>query len=85
MSNFELVGEVSEEEGSIEKLCDVFDDNRREFLEDFTSNEVVVRGSFEKKVLDDCLNIGFFESVGGREFELLKGFQKTDEGFLLIR
>jgi hypothetical protein len=37
-----------------------------------------------RKVVDNCLNFGLFESVE-RGFELVRGFQKTDEGFLLIR
>jgi hypothetical protein len=52
-------------------------------LEDFTRDEVVARGSFGRKVVDDCLNFGLFESVEG-EFELVRGFQKKDEGFLVI-
>jgi hypothetical protein len=79
-----LVGEVSKEEGSIEKLGDVFDANRRWFLEDFTRDEVVDRGSFGRKAIDDCLNFGLFESVEGG-FELVRGFQKKDKGFLLFR
>jgi hypothetical protein len=63
LSNFPLIGEVFEVEGSIEKLGDVFDANRRKFLEDFTRDEVVARASFERKVIDDCLNFGLFESV----------------------
>jgi hypothetical protein len=39
--------------------------------------EVVARGSFGRKVVDDCLNFGLFE--------LVRGFQKMDEGFRLIR
>jgi hypothetical protein len=52
-------------------------------LEDFTRNEVA-RGSFERKVVDDCLNFGLFELVKGG-FGLVWVFQKTDERFLIIR
>jgi hypothetical protein len=34
-------------------------------LEDFTRGELVARGIFGRKVVDDCLNFGFFESVEG--------------------
>jgi hypothetical protein len=34
-------------------------------LEDFTRDEVVARRSFRRKVVDDCLNFGLFESVEG--------------------
>jgi hypothetical protein len=34
-------------------------------LEDFTRVEVVARGSFRSKVVDDCLNFRLFESVEG--------------------
>jgi hypothetical protein len=34
-------------------------------LEDFTRDEVVARGSFGRKAVDDCLNFGLFESVEG--------------------
>jgi hypothetical protein len=54
-----LVWEVSGEEGSIEKLGDVFDANRRQLLEDFTRDEVVARESFGREVVDDC----FFNSL----------------------
>jgi hypothetical protein len=53
-------------------------------LEDFTRDEVVARGSFGREVVDDCLNFGLFESVKSG-FELVREFQKTDEGFLLAR
>jgi hypothetical protein len=53
-------------------------------LEDFTRDEVIARGSFGRKAVDDCLNFGLLESVEWG-FELLRGFQKTDEGFFLIR
>jgi hypothetical protein len=41
--------EVSEEEGSFEKLGDVFDAIRRQFFEDFTRDEVVAGGEFLEK------------------------------------
>jgi hypothetical protein len=53
-------------------------------LEDFTCDEVVARGSFGREVVDDCLNFGLFESVECG-LELVRGFQKTDEGYLLAR
>jgi hypothetical protein len=53
-------------------------------LKDFTRDEVVARGSFGREVVDDYLNSGLFESVEWG-FKLVRGFQKTDEGFLLAR
>jgi hypothetical protein len=53
-------------------------------LEDFTRDEVVARGSFGGEVVDDCLNFGLFESVEWG-FKLVRGFQKTNEGFPLAR
>jgi hypothetical protein len=37
----------------------------RAVLEDFTRDEVVASGSFGRKVFDDCLSFGLFESVEG--------------------
>jgi hypothetical protein len=49
-----------------------------------SSWRILPRGSFGGKAVDDCLNFGLLESVEWG-FELVRGFQKTDEGFLLIR
>jgi hypothetical protein len=53
-------------------------------LDYFTRDEVVARGSFGRKVVDDCLNFGLFESVEWG-LELIRGFQKRDKGSLLVR
>jgi hypothetical protein len=48
-------------------------------LEDFTRDEVVARGSFGRKVVDDCLNFGLFESVEGG-IRVGKGIPKDGSG-----
>jgi hypothetical protein len=53
-------------------------------LEDFTRDEVLARGSFEREVVHDCLNFVLFESVKWG-FKLVRGFQNTDEGFFLAK
>jgi hypothetical protein len=73
-----LVGEVSQEEGGIEKLGDVFDASRRKFLEDLIRDEVVARGSFGRKVVDYCLNFSLFESWRG--VRVSKGIPKDGRG-----
>jgi hypothetical protein len=59
-----LVGEVSETEGCIDKLGEVFDAIRRQFLEGFARDEIIARRSFGTKVVDDCLDFGLFKRAG---------------------
>jgi hypothetical protein len=47
--------ELSYEHGCIKKLCEVFGCRGRLFLKDFPCNEVISRGTFRFKVIDDGL------------------------------
>jgi hypothetical protein len=53
-----LVGEVSETEGCIDKLGEVFDASKGQFLEDFARDEIIARRSLGTKVVNDCLDFG---------------------------
>jgi hypothetical protein len=57
LCNFPLGGEVVEKQDGIEELGEIFDANSRQFLEDFTSNEVIAKGFFWVEMVDDSLNI----------------------------
>jgi hypothetical protein len=46
MCNFPFRGEVVKGKNGIEQLGEIFDANSRQFLEDFTGNEVIARGFF---------------------------------------
>jgi hypothetical protein len=51
-------------EGGIDKLGEVFDASRRQFLEDFARDEIIARRSFGIKVVNDCLDFGLLKRAG---------------------
>jgi hypothetical protein len=68
-----LGGEVVEKQDGIEELCEIFDANSRQFLEDFASNEVIARGFFGVEMADDSLDISVSKAVDWR-FKLIWDF-----------
>jgi hypothetical protein len=73
--------EVVEKQDGIEELDEIFDANSRQFLEDFTSNEVIARGFFWVQMVDDSLGISVSKAVDWR-FKLIMGFLRF-EGWVL--
>jgi hypothetical protein len=61
-----LGGEVVEKQDGIEELGEIFDANSRQFLEDFTSTEVIARGLFWVEMVDDSLDISVSKAVNWR-------------------
>jgi hypothetical protein len=53
-----LGGEVVEKQDGNEELGEIFDANSTQFLEDFTSNEVIARGFFWFEMVDDNFGYG---------------------------
>jgi hypothetical protein len=68
-----LGGEVVEKQDGIEELGEIFDAISRQFLEDFTSNEVIARGMFWVEMVDDSLDISVSKAVNWR-FKLIWDF-----------
>jgi hypothetical protein len=65
--------EVVEKQDDIEELGEIFDANSRQFLEDFTGNEVTARGFFWVEMVDDSLDISVSKAVDWR-FKLMWDF-----------
>jgi hypothetical protein len=57
LCNFPYGGEVIEKQDGIEELGEIFNANSRQFLEDFTRNEVRDRGFSWVEMVDDSLDI----------------------------
>jgi hypothetical protein len=58
--------EVVEKQDGIEELGEIFDAYSRQFLENFTGNEVIARGFSWVEVADDSLDIGMGKTVDFR-------------------